>query len=281
MDANNIGNKIAQARKKVNLSQAELAQQLFISPQAVGKWERGESIPDIITFNRLAEILGVDLNYFSDSFQSVTVEQIPEKKLSWDMSNGNWVDTDFSGLKNLHEQFSSSNMQGSKFIASDISGILLRNNRIDNCDFSGADISNSHIQNSHLSNNSFVECYLRDAEFTGSHIKNCNFSGANLTGAVIKGCDFQKSGMEHAILHRTVFNGTHLRDTVFEGTIADCHFENCGFSRVVFQRSKLVNTFFKGDNFKNIQFIDCQADRLTYEFLKSGRADVSGITLIA
>jgi ribosome-binding protein aMBF1 (putative translation factor) len=57
-----IGNRIADARKKINISQAQLAQRLFISPQAVGKWERGESMPDIITLNRLAEILGVDLN---------------------------------------------------------------------------------------------------------------------------------------------------------------------------------------------------------------------------
>ena len=56
-----IGNKIAEARKKANISQSGLAQRLFISAQAVGKWERGESMPDIITFNRLAEILGVDL----------------------------------------------------------------------------------------------------------------------------------------------------------------------------------------------------------------------------
>ncbi len=63
-----VGNKIAAARKKINISQAGLAQQLFISAQAVGKWERGESMPDIMTLNRLAELLGVDLNYFSESF---------------------------------------------------------------------------------------------------------------------------------------------------------------------------------------------------------------------
>jgi transcriptional regulator with XRE-family HTH domain len=43
---------------------------VFISAQAVGKWERGESMPDIITLNHLAEILGVDLNYFSENFPS-------------------------------------------------------------------------------------------------------------------------------------------------------------------------------------------------------------------
>ncbi len=71
-----IGSKIAKARKKINISQAQLAQRLFISPQAIGKWERGESIPDITTFNRLAEILGVDLNYFSETFQSADNETV-------------------------------------------------------------------------------------------------------------------------------------------------------------------------------------------------------------
>lgn len=57
LNSKSLGNKIASARKKVNLSQSELAQQVSISPQAVGKWERGESMPDITTLNRLAGIL--------------------------------------------------------------------------------------------------------------------------------------------------------------------------------------------------------------------------------
>ncbi|HEY4787804.1 MAG TPA: helix-turn-helix transcriptional regulator, partial [Bacteroidales bacterium] len=113
LNTKTIGNKIAEARKRINISQAELAQRLFISSQAVGKWERGESMPDITTFNRLAEILGVDLNYFSENFQSTANESDSHRmpsgkqnltageagnKLSWDMSRGNWVDADFSGL---------------------------------------------------------------------------------------------------------------------------------------------------------------------------------------
>ena len=74
LNSKSIGQKIADARKKKNLSQADLAQQVLISPQAVGKWERGESMPDISTLNRLAEILGVDLNYFSESFPTREVE---------------------------------------------------------------------------------------------------------------------------------------------------------------------------------------------------------------
>ncbi|WP_343744216.1 pentapeptide repeat-containing protein [Chitinophaga sp.] len=292
MEAKIIGNKIAKARKEANMSQAQLAQQLFISPQAVGKWERGESVPDIITMNRLAPILGVDLNYFSEHFLSASADAVarefaeeppaakPENKHSWDMSMGNWVDADFSGLKHLHEKFSSSNMQRCKFIGADLSGLLLKGNHIVSCDFSEADISNSQFQHSHLDTNLFKECSLKAAEFSGSHIKSCNFSGADLTGVVFKSSSFQKNTMVDAVLNGTAFISSSVADLVFEGTLTDCAFDNCGFSRVTFQNSTLINTFFKCRSLKQLRFVDCQTDRITYEFLKSGKADVSGITLL-
>jgi transcriptional regulator with XRE-family HTH domain len=295
-----IGNKITEARKKMNLSQAELAQRLFISSQAVGKWERGESMPDIITFSRLAEILGVDLNYFSEHFQSATSESdnsrilpveslvehsdkmhsgMQKKKLSWDMSRGNWVDADFSGLKNLHEKFSSSNMRHCLFIGSVMSELLLESNNVDSCDFSGSDISSSHIQNSYLLNNLFKDCSLKETEFSGSYIMDCDFSGTDFTGAVIKSGGFQKNTITDAVWNHTSFNAMQIVDIVFDGTLDDCCFENCVFKKVRFQNSMLINTFFKNKSLKGIRFINCQADRMTYEFLKNGKADLTGITL--
>jgi len=182
LNSKSIGNKIAEARKKINLSQAELAQQVSISPQAVGKWERGESMPDIATLNRLAEILGVDLNYFSDNFQTNNAERTspeilnkqtseilikkPAKKFdwNWNMSQGNWSDADFSGLKNLKEKFSSSNIKNCKFINAELSGLILGKNNIELCDFSGSDIRESKIQSSNLLNNNFNKCSFIDAE---------------------------------------------------------------------------------------------------------------------
>jgi transcriptional regulator with XRE-family HTH domain len=304
LTAKMIGNKIADARKKINISQAQLAERLFISSQAVGKWERGESLPDILTINRLAEILGVDLNYFSESFNSATNEKtliepsfkqpdefsssnalkLPSgkagKKLSWDMSDGIWVDADFSGLKNLKEKFSSSNLQRCLFVGSDLSGLLLKSNNIDRCDFSVSDISNSHIQNSHLANNQFKECSLKETEFSGSYIMGCDFSGADFTGAAFKSGGFEKNPIENAVWNRTSFKSMHIAGIVFNGTLEDCSFENCSFTRVTFQNSTLMNTFFKNKSLKGIRFIDCQADRMTYEFLKNGKADLSGITVL-
>ena len=289
-----IGNKIAEARKKTNISQAELAQRLFISPQAVGKWERGESMPDIITFNRLAEILGVDLNYFSENFKSIAIEivsnesfvkqltELPpakhKNKLSWDMSHGNWVGADFSGMKNLHEKFSSSNMQRCLFVGSDMSGLLLKNNNVDSCDFSGSDFSKSHIQNSNLANNLFKDSSLQETEFSESYIYGCDFTGADFTGVVIKSGGLEKNTLANAVWNRTSFIDTQIADMVFAGTLEDCYFENCAFTRVTFRNSTLINTFFKNKSLKRIRFIDCQADRMTFAFLKNGRADLTGIT---
>lgn len=291
-----IGNKIAEARKKINISQAQLAERLFISSQAVGKWERGESMPDIITINRLAEILGVDLNYFSESIPSAATEMAPveslvkqsdelpsgkqKKKLSWDMSRGNWVDADFSGLRNLHEKFNSSNMLRCLFIGSDMSGLLLKSNNVNSCDFSSSDVSNSHIQSSNLLNNLFRDCSLKETEFSGSYIMGCDFSGADFTGAEFKSGGFQNNPIANAVWKRTSFNAMQIVDIVFEGTVEDCSFENCTFKKVTFQNSTLINTFFKNKSLKGIRFIDCQADKMTYAFLKNGKADLTGITLL-
>ncbi len=45
------------------MSQEELAEKLFISRQAVSKWESGQSVPDIDNIVRLSEIFGVSCDY--------------------------------------------------------------------------------------------------------------------------------------------------------------------------------------------------------------------------
>jgi uncharacterized protein YjbI with pentapeptide repeats len=294
MEAKVIGNKIIKARKDRNLSQAQLAERLFISPQAVGKWERGESVPDIIVFTRLAEVLGVDLNYFSESFESKVDETSlvtsltkhrgsaneTGTKLKWDMSRGNWVDADFSGLKDLHEKFSSSNMQRCKFIGSDLSGLLLEGNNVDSCDFSKSSINGCRIKGSNLANNLFNECSMQETEFTGSHIYGCDFSGANLRGMSIKSGGFEKNKLVNAIWNGTSFIETYLSNLIFDGVVSNCYFENCTFKTVTFVNAILTNTFFKNKTLKHIRFVDCQADRMTYEFLKNGNAVLSGVTLM-
>lgn len=52
-----IGVNIAAWRKRLGLTQAQLAEQLNYSDKAVSKWERGESVPDVLTLIQLASVL--------------------------------------------------------------------------------------------------------------------------------------------------------------------------------------------------------------------------------
>ncbi|MEJ5994447.1 pentapeptide repeat-containing protein [Pedobacter sp. Du54] len=299
LNSKSIGNKIATARKKINSSQAELAQQISISPQAVGKWERGESMPDIVTLNRLAQILGVDLNYFSDDFPSnatlkgnekpnLQALEIPEPKpkkkfnWNWDMSKANWVDADFSGLKNLKEKFSSSNMKNCKFLNSDLSALIIANNNIERCDFSSSNLRNTKIQSSNILNNQFNNCSFIDTEFSKNNIEKCNFSEVNFSGAELINSNFENNILKNAIWKFTSFKNTGIGNVTFEGILEDCHFENCTFYNVIFENATILNTFFKyNEKFKRVNFINCSVDKITYAFLQSNQANLTGITLLA
>ncbi|MEE1035643.1 MAG: helix-turn-helix transcriptional regulator [Oscillospiraceae bacterium] len=57
-----IGANIAAYRKQAGMTQAGLAEKLNYSDKAVSKWERGESIPDVITLMQLAELFEVTVN---------------------------------------------------------------------------------------------------------------------------------------------------------------------------------------------------------------------------
>ena len=57
-----IGRNIAAHRKRAGLTQAGLAEKLNYSDKAVSKWERGESVPDVLTLAQLAETFGITVN---------------------------------------------------------------------------------------------------------------------------------------------------------------------------------------------------------------------------
>lgn len=57
-----LGANIASYRKQQGMTQLNLADKLNYSDKAVSKWERGESIPDVLTLVQLAELFGVSVN---------------------------------------------------------------------------------------------------------------------------------------------------------------------------------------------------------------------------
>lgn len=57
-----LGKRIVHHRKKLNLTQDQLAEKLGVTAQAVSKWENDQSCPDIAMLPKLAEIFGISID---------------------------------------------------------------------------------------------------------------------------------------------------------------------------------------------------------------------------
>lgn len=62
IDKSKFADRLTDLRKEQHMTQADLAKKLNISPQAVSKWETGESIPDIEMLEILSNLYGLTLD---------------------------------------------------------------------------------------------------------------------------------------------------------------------------------------------------------------------------
>lgn len=72
-----LGNKILTLRKKNNITQEELAEQLNVTRQTISKWELGETSPDIKQAKELSKIFKVSLDELVDNdIKDLLVERV-------------------------------------------------------------------------------------------------------------------------------------------------------------------------------------------------------------
>ena len=83
MDLVKIGKYIAGKRKKLGLTQKQLAEKLNMSDKSVSKWERGICLPDVTVYLELCRILGISINEFlaGEDIVEGNVEQKAEENL--------------------------------------------------------------------------------------------------------------------------------------------------------------------------------------------------------
>ena len=61
IDIEKFGRRLSHLRRKAQLRQQDVAEKCFVSIQAVSKWERGQSRPDLLILDDLAAALGVEI----------------------------------------------------------------------------------------------------------------------------------------------------------------------------------------------------------------------------
>lgn len=74
-----ISANLAELRKIHNLTQEETAEKIGVSRQAIAKWEKGESVPDLYNCAALAELFGVSIDELISHSKKKSRLSVPPK----------------------------------------------------------------------------------------------------------------------------------------------------------------------------------------------------------
>ena len=81
-----IASNISKLRKQKKLTQLEFAKILNYSDKAISKWERAESIPDVIILKQIADLFGVTVDYIinehTDNEKILVIEEKKKSKIN-------------------------------------------------------------------------------------------------------------------------------------------------------------------------------------------------------
>ncbi len=88
-----LGKRIAENRKRMKLTQDQLAERLGITAQAVSKWENDQSCPDIAMLPKLAEIFGISTDELlgrstGKTYEAEVIEEQENDGIH--LQKGNW-----------------------------------------------------------------------------------------------------------------------------------------------------------------------------------------------
>ena len=303
MESTLIGDKIAKARKKERLSQAQLAEQLFISPQAVGKWERGESIPDIVTTSKLAKILKVDLNYFSEPAGEIMSAEKPddttgkkdteipaaERELLMNFSGNALAETDFAGVSAPNRKFigsdlcaadfSGADLTGSSFVGSDVRAANFNETNLTDCSFSALDLADASFNETILVRTGFTSSNLSGAKFSNSKLIDVKLTTTDLTQTIFENCSFNGVDFKSSDLSGLCLDGQTFVGVKFDNAgLKDASFKETILNNVSFRPTfALTNRYYK--TLKTICFDGAVMDKLTYAALKGVGVDLSKVTI--
>ncbi|MGD9761854.1 MAG: helix-turn-helix domain-containing protein [Candidatus Izemoplasmatales bacterium] len=99
-----ISKKIMEKRKQKGMTQNELADALFVSRQAVSKWEMGNSIPSLEVLLEMTKLFNVSIDYILDGselsshdYQSMFM-QYPRESVIFHFLNSNHLNEDIKNI---------------------------------------------------------------------------------------------------------------------------------------------------------------------------------------
>lgn len=88
-----IATNITNLRKSFGMTQQDLALRLNYTDKAVSKWERGESVPDIVILKQIADMFGVTVDYLLQEEHEIMQGSVDPSDETEDAQNRHTVRT--------------------------------------------------------------------------------------------------------------------------------------------------------------------------------------------
>ena len=74
-----IARNLSELRRRAGMTQQDLAAELNYTDKAISKWERGESVPDILILKQIADLFGVTVDYLLCSVHEEPAPAVEEE----------------------------------------------------------------------------------------------------------------------------------------------------------------------------------------------------------
>jgi len=107
LDLTKIGQTIESLRKEKNMTQDELASKLYVSRQAVSKWETGKSLPSIEVMISLTELFDIGIEFLIDDAAisrndiEKQIVQLPRQAVFSNFIKSDQLESDFKSYFHL------------------------------------------------------------------------------------------------------------------------------------------------------------------------------------
>ncbi len=187
-------------RKKMNISQEEIAERLNVTPQAISKWECDKSYPDIETLIEISEILKISLDNLikGDISGSITtVENLPDDDtIRVILCKGRKTINETSDITtfkvSINEKSDKIEIWGNAKIEGDVVGNIT----------AGADVSCNNV----------------DGNITAGAAVECN----NVIGTITAGYSIECNNVEGPVMSAGKLDANNLVGPVTSGSFINC-----------------------------------------------------------
>ena len=93
LDQKIFGEKLRNHRKKLGMTQEEVAEKVGVSPQAISKWEAGDCLPDCFNLKTISDVYKISADVLLETESSGDLDAVSSKieqlatEFVWSMAN--------------------------------------------------------------------------------------------------------------------------------------------------------------------------------------------------